>query len=133
MLALGVIIVLGLALHLFNFWYNMMFAEIVGASNPIGPTEGFEWIKETFANPVFVVLYVIWLCALWFHLTHGIWSGMQTLGWSGHIWFNRWKCISQIWATIVVAMFLIVALAFALCPDCLGGADGKVVPFEMAM
>ena len=133
MLALGVIIVLGLALHLFNFWYNMMFAEIVGAAGQYGPAEGFEWIKETFSNPVFVVLYVIWLCALWFHLTHGIWSGMQTLGWSGHVWFNRWKCISQIWATIVVAMFLIVALAFAFCPDCLGGADGRVVPFEMAM
>jgi hypothetical protein len=31
-----------------------------------------------------------------------------------------------------MAMFLIVALAFAFCPDCLGGLDGRVVPFEMA-
>ena len=30
MLVLGIIIFLGLLLHLFNFWYNMMFAEIVG-------------------------------------------------------------------------------------------------------
>ena len=129
MLALGIIITLGLLLHLFNFWYNMMFAEIVGATCQYSPTDGFEWIKETFSNPVFVVLYIIWLAAIWFHLTHGIWSAMQTLGASGHVWFNRWKCIGQIWATVVMAMFLIVALAFAFCPDCLGGMDGHVVPF----
>ena len=28
MLVLGIIVVLGLLLHLFNFWYNMMFAEL---------------------------------------------------------------------------------------------------------
>ncbi len=30
MLVLGIIICLGLLLHLYNFWYNMMFAELVG-------------------------------------------------------------------------------------------------------
>ncbi|MBQ9362376.1 MAG: succinate dehydrogenase cytochrome b subunit [Bacteroidaceae bacterium] len=132
MFVLGIIIVLGILLHLFNFWYNMMFAELVGAQCILSPTDGFGWILETFSNPVYVVIYLIWIVAIWFHLTHGIWSGIQTLGWSGHVWFNRWKCIGQIWATVVMAMFAIVAIAFALCPDCLGGCEGKVVPFEMA-
>ena len=30
MYVLGIIIVLGLLLHLYNFWYNMQFAEIIG-------------------------------------------------------------------------------------------------------
>ena len=30
MLVLGIIIALGLLLHLYNFWYNMMFAELIG-------------------------------------------------------------------------------------------------------
>ena len=132
MFVLGIIICLGLLLHLFNFWYNMMFAEIVGAQCTLSPTDGFGWIQETFSNWLYVCLYLIWILAIWFHLTHGIWSGFQTLGWSGHVWFNRWKCIGQIWATIVMAMFAIVALAFAFFPDCLGGCEGKVVPFEMA-
>jgi len=132
MFVLGIIICLGLLLHLHDFWANMMWAEIVGCEGTYGPTEGFEWIRYTFSNPIYVVIYLIWIVAIWFHLTHGIWSGVQTLGWSGHVWFNRWKCISQIWATVVMAMFAIVAIAFALCPDCLGGCDGKVVPFEMA-
>ena len=113
MLVLGIIVLLGLLLHLFNFWYNMMFAELVGAYQQIDPADGFAWIKETFANPVFVVLYIIWLVALWFHLTHGFWSALQTIGWSGKIWFQRWKCIGIIYVTLLILAFLVVVLAFA--------------------
>ena len=34
MLVLGIIVVLGMLLHLFNFWYNMMFAELFNACMP---------------------------------------------------------------------------------------------------
>ena len=113
MLVLGIIIVLGLLLHLFNFWYNMMFAEIVGMETCLSPTDGFGWIKETFSNPVFVVLYIIWLVALWFHLSHGFWSALQTLGWSGKTWFCRWKMIGLVYVTLLILLFLVVVLAFA--------------------
>lgn len=133
MLVIGLVIACGLLLHLYNFWYNMMFAEIIGSPMMGGykSTDGFAYIAETFKSPVFVVIYVIWIVAIWFHLTHGFWSAMQTLGWSGHIWFNRWKCIGQIWSTIVMALFLIVCLAFAFCPDCVGKADFTLLPFSI--
>ena len=113
MLVLGIIICLGLLLHLYNFWYNMMFAELVGTYTQYDPADGFAWIKETFSNPVFVVLYVIWLVAIWFHLTHGFWSAMQTLGISGKIWLKRWQCIGMIYVTLLMLCFLVVVLAFA--------------------
>jgi succinate dehydrogenase / fumarate reductase cytochrome b subunit len=113
MLVLGIIILLGLLLHLFNFWYNMMFAEIMGFSAGHLPSDGFAFIIDTFGNPLFVVLYVIWLCAIWFHLTHGFWSAMQTLGINGKIWFQRWKVISYIYVTLLMLGFLVVVLAFA--------------------
>ena len=113
MLVLGIIIVLGLLLHLFNFWYNMMFAELLGTSFGHCPSDGFAFIQDTFANPVFVVLYIIWLVALWFHLTHGFWSAIQTLGWSGKTWFCRWKMIGMIYSTILLLLFIVVVLAFA--------------------
>ena len=113
MLVLGIIICLGLLLHLYNFWYNMMFAEIVGFESTLSPTDGFGWIKETFSNPVFVVLYVIWLVAIWFHLSHGFWSALQTLGWNGKTWFCRWKIIGLIYVTLLMLCFLVVVLAFA--------------------
>ena len=112
MLVLGLIICVGLLIHLWNFWYNMMFAELVGAMPAISPTDGFGWIKETFSNPVFVVIYVVWLVAIWFHLTHGFWSAMQTLGWSGKIWLCRWKAIGFIYVTLLMLCFLVVVLAF---------------------
>ena len=96
MLVLGIIILLGLLLHLFNFWYNMMFAEIMGFTAGHLPSDGFAFIIDTFSNPLYAVLYVIWICAIWFHLTHGFWSAMQTLGISGKIWFNRWRVIGFI-------------------------------------
>ena len=124
MLVLGLIICVGLLLHLWNFWYNMMFAELIGAMPAISPTDGFGWIKETFSNPVFSVLYIIWLVAIWFHLTHGFWSAMQTLGWSGKIWLCRWKVIGIIYVTLLMLCFLVVVLAFwfgcapSLCGGC---------------
>ena len=113
MLVLGIIIVLGLLLHLFNFWFNMMFAELTGMSVGHLPSDGFAFICDTFSNPLYVVLYIIWLVALWLHLTHGFWSAMQTLGVSGKVWFCRWKCIGMVYTTILMVLFIVVVLAFA--------------------
>ena len=113
MLVLGIIVILGLLLHFWNFWYNMMFAELVGFEGVCDPADGFGWIQETFKNPVYVVLYIVWLVALWFHLTHGFWSAMQTFGWNGKVWFNRWKTIGIAYTTILMLAFLVVVLAFA--------------------
>ena len=123
MLVLGIIVCLGLILHLHDFWANMMWAELIGVDGQFTPTDGFGWIKYTFSNPVFAALYLVWIVAIWFHLTHGFWSALQTLGWSGHTWFLRWKCIGYIWSTVVMAMFAIVVIAFAVCPDILGGGQ----------
>ena len=118
MLVLGIIVLLGLCLHLYNFWYHMMFAELAGIESCPAPTDGFGWIAQTFCcsstcGIIYTVLYVIWIVAIWFHLTHGFWSAIQTVGWSGHVWFKRWKVIGNIYVTLVMAMFLAVIIGFA--------------------
>ncbi len=114
MLVLGIIILLGLLLHLFNFWYNMMFAELFPSIHfDAAPADGFGKIINTFSNPLFVVLYVIWIVAIWFHLSHGFWSALQTLGWSGKTWECRIKWIGLIYVTLLMLGFLVVVLAFA--------------------
>ena len=123
MFVLGVIVVLGMLLHLYNFWFNMMFAELANVGIPYvngveDAADGYSMIAYTFSNPVFTVLYIIWFVAIWFHMTHGFWSAMQTLGWNGKIWFNRWRCIGNIYVTVLMLIFLVVALKFAFC----GGA-----------
>ena len=113
MLVLGIVVVLGLLLHLFNFWYNMMFAELIGTTMGHLPSDGFAFIIDTFQNPVYVVLYIVWLVALWFHLTHGFWSAMQTISISGKLWFNRWRVIGNIYVTLLILAFIAVVVAFA--------------------
>ena len=113
MLVLGIIVLLGIGLHLFNFWYNMMFAELVGMKTVLEPTDGFGLIVAIFKNKLYVVLYIIWIVALWFHLSHGFWSAMQTVGVNGKVWFNRWKIIGNVYVTLLMLAFLVVVLAFA--------------------
>lgn len=114
MLVLGIIVIVGLALHFVNFWYNMMFAELIG--NPtlggLEATDGYGYIEQTFSNIVLVVLYLIWLVALWFHLTHGFWSSLQTLGWSNKVWFERWKTIGNVYTTLLILCFVAVVVIF---------------------
>ena len=121
MLVLGIIVVLGLLLHLFNFWYNMMFAELTEMTVAHDPADGYAYILDTFSNPVYVVLYIVWLVALWFHLSHGFWSAMQTFGWNGKTWFCRWKVIGIVYSTLLCLGFLVVVLCFyarSLCGCC---------------
>ena len=129
MLVLGIIVILGIALHLFNFWAKMQLPEVldmmgmhVDAVTLENVGEGSYYIASTFSCPVYAALYVVWLVALWFHLTHGIWSAMQTLGANNNVWICRWKAISNVLATIIILGFLAVVVAgyFGL------GALGKI-------
>ena len=125
MLVLGIIVVLGLLLHLYSFWYNMMFAELVYDGVPFvegvsSASDGYGMMVATFSCPVFTVLYLVWFAALWFHMTHGFWSAFQTLGWNGKVWFCRWRMIGTIYVSVLMLIFVVVALKFALCGGCCG-------------
>lgn len=117
MFVLGIIIILGLLLHFYGFFYNMMFAELTGITTgaAVDPTAGTELMRMTFGNPVMAVIYLIWFAAIWFHLTHGFWSALQTLGINGKVWFNRWKVIGFVYVTLLMLVFAIVVLKFAFC------------------
>lgn len=113
MFVLGVVIILGLVLHLFNFWSKMQLVELMGGhENSLGlsPADGANLILYTFSNPVYVVIYLVWLVALWFHLTHGFWSAFHTIGWSNKVWLPRLKTISNIVATIIFFGFAAVVV-----------------------
>ena len=118
MFVLGLIVVCFIVLHFSQFWYKMMFAELMGhhtvtlGGATIGTTQGAEFIKYYFSQPLMVGLYLVWYVALWFHLTHGFWSALQTIGWNNTTWFNRWKIISDIFATVICLGFAFVTIFF---------------------
>jgi succinate dehydrogenase / fumarate reductase cytochrome b subunit len=119
MFVLGLIVVGFLLLHLSQFWYHMMFAELLGheevelCNGALYSTKGgAAFIKYYFGDPIITVLYLVWYAALWFHLTHGFWSALQTIGWSNTVWLNRWRVVSNIFATLILLGFAFVTLWF---------------------
>lgn len=117
MLVLGICVLGFIVLHLYNFWFKMQFAELTGIeTGAFDPQNGAAYVKALFTTPVsgqiYCVLYLIWLVALWFHLNHGVWSAMHTLGWNNLIWQKRIKVIGTVVATLVVALFAVVVLYF---------------------
>ncbi len=117
MFVLGLIVILFMLLHFSQFWYKMMFGhhEVALGPNMVSPQDGAAFINFYFpGNAVITVLYLIWYVALWFHLTHGFWSAIQTIGWNNTVWMNRWECISKIVATVICGLFAIITIIFFL-------------------
>ncbi len=118
MLALGIVVILGLGLHLFNFWAKMQLPEVLHMMGMhVEPAvmenvaNGSGYIASTFSCPVYAILYIVWLVALWFHLTHGFWSAIQTLGTNNKVWFNRVKVFGNVFVTLIILGFMAVVVA----------------------
>ncbi len=114
MFVLGAIVLGFAGLHLYQFWYKMMFAELAGMESEAGAS----LIKELFASPVYSGLYLIWFAALWFHLTHGFWSAFQTIGLNNRTWLPRLKCVANAFSTIIFIGFAIVVVYFYMTGNC---------------
>lgn len=115
MFILGAVVLGFLALHLYNFWFKMQFAELTGIETGIfDPANGAAYVSDLFSSWIYCVLYIVWLAALWLHLTHGVWSALQTIGLSNNVWLPRIKVISNIVSTIVILMFMAVPVYYLL-------------------
>ena len=106
MLVLGLLIFLGIALHLTDFWAKMQLQEFIGheAENP------YDLLIGTFGRWWLLILYIVWFGVLWFHLNHGFWSMFQTVGWNNMIWLKRLKVIGVIVSSLLVFLFIATAV-----------------------
>ena len=121
MLVIGVIVLVGLGIHLFNFWAKMQLPEVlhklgihVEEAVMDNVTNGVHYIVNTFSCSVYSIIYLLWLAALWFHLAHGVASVMQSIGWSNHVWQRRIEVIGKVIAALIVALFAVVVLYYWL-------------------
>ncbi|MFR9619965.1 MAG: succinate dehydrogenase cytochrome b subunit [Rikenellaceae bacterium] len=118
MLVLGYVIVAGLLLHLCNFWAKMQLVEIMGGHEAmvggvmVSPHDGASIMRYTFTQWYFVAAYLVWFAAIWFHLTHGVWSMFQSVGFANDTWYPRLKCIANAVATLVFLGFASVVVVF---------------------
>jgi len=118
MLVLGIVVVAFLVVHFAQFWAKMQFVEVahqLGASTSedlLFAADGMHHIENAFSQMWTLPVYVIGLVALWFHMTHGFWSSLQSLGASNGKWIPRLRTLGNWWATIVIALFIIQAVVF---------------------
>ncbi len=124
MLVLGIIVVLGLGMHLVHFWSEMQLQEILGhhatevGGAIVAPTNGAAIMLVTFSKWYWLALYLVWFVALWFHLTHGVWSMFQSVGFANDTWYPRLKLASNVVSTIIFLGFAAVAIyCFILAQD----------------
>lgn len=113
MLILGAIVLGGLFLHLYHFWFNMMLPELMGEHiNQFGqdPANGAWIVRLRFSDIWYVMGYLAWFAAIWLHLTHGIWSMFQSIGFNSKVWMNRIKWISYIGATLLMGGYALVVV-----------------------
>lgn len=126
MLVLGFVVCGFLVLHFSQFWHKMMFAELIGShtvdlnGSMISTQDGHAFINYYFSRLWVVVAYLAWYVALWFHLTHGVWSAFQSVGWNNHVWSSRLRGISTIVATLILLGFAFVTIYFYIRSLCGG-------------
>lgn len=110
MFVLGIIVLGFLGLHLTHFWAKMQLQHFLGneGENP------YDLLVNLFGKWYYSLMYIIWIIALYFHISHGFWSAFQTLGINNYKWLPRWKVIAKIYAIVVTLGFISIPIYFFL-------------------
>ena len=109
MIITGVMILLFLALHLWDFWVGEMNYKYIQFNEP-NPTRYYHELIEKFHEPLRVGMYVLCFVFLCLHLLHGFQSAFQSMGWKDNA---RKKLISQVgnwYSYIICGGFIFIAL-----------------------
>lgn len=104
---LGTIILIFLVIHFQNFWYVYKFGTLPLDDN--GHKDLYLLVVTTFKEWWYVLIYVVAMIALCYHLIHGVYSSIRTLG-LFHPKYIKWLKIAGI------AYSVIICAGFALMP-----------------
>jgi len=108
---LGTFILLFLVIHLKGFWYEMHWGGISTANYEGKEVKDlYAVVDAAYAQPWYVLVYVISMVILAFHLWHGFASAFQTLG-LNHLKYNPViKTVGRAFAIIVPALFALIPI-----------------------
>lgn len=108
MALLGTLILLFLVLHLFKFWGPNRLSQTVGN----GELPLFEMMRDEFQITWVVIVYLLGCIALGWHLVHGFYSALQTLGLGTHKYKGLLKAVGVGFSIIVPLVFALMPVAF---------------------
>ncbi|MDF3048989.1 MAG: succinate dehydrogenase (or fumarate reductase) cytochrome b subunit, b558 family [Pseudonocardia sp.] len=100
----GVIILLFVIYHILDL--------TTGTLNPLGVRgEVYDNVVADFSRWYITLAYTLAVVAVGFHVRHGVWSALQTLGRSSGPYQTRYKAIALVFAVVLTAGFLAVPFA----------------------
>ncbi len=73
--------------------------------------EPYENLVYSFHSPLVSVTYIITMCLIGLHLSHGVWSMFQTLGWNGPQFDRLLRRGAIVFGSVVTAGFSSIPLA----------------------
>jgi succinate dehydrogenase / fumarate reductase cytochrome b subunit len=103
----GVIILGFVILHLNTFKYGPEYETTVGG---VVMRDLFRLVHEVFQSPLYVAWYVVAVLILCFHLSHGLYSALQTLGANHPMYTPKFIGASIIFGVVVSGMFIVQPL-----------------------
>ncbi len=110
---LGTAILIFLAIHLQNFWYQVHWGKEAHVTyNGVQYVDLYTQVLYAFQNPWIVGLYVLGMIGLSYHLLHGFQSSFQTLGLNHKKYTPAIKVIGVLFAILVPVLFAMMPLYF---------------------
>ena len=106
---LGSLLLIFFVVHWANFWIPTKVAVFSGTEH-----DTFAHMKEVFANPVFVAIYMVGVISLCYHLLHGFPSAFQTLGLNHRKYTPLIKKLGTIFSIVVCALFAAMPITMYL-------------------
>lgn len=110
---LGIVILLFILVHMYQFWLQMKIGalpEVPVAAYDFPVKNLYVIVQEAFANLGYVTFYVACMIAIAFHLWHGFWSSLQTLGLNHRKYNVLIHTVGVIYAIVIPAGFALIPL-----------------------
>ncbi len=95
----GMITLIFLVIHLINFKFGPLYMTTVDG---VEMRDLYRTVVEYFASPLNVLWYIIAMVALGIHLSHGVWSAFQSLGFNHPSYTPTLRMASKAFAVLIV-------------------------------
>ena len=110
MFVLGVIVIGFLLMHFCHFWAKMQLQGFLGREE----SNAYELVVNLFSKWYYCVIYIVWICAIYFHVLHGFWSAFQSIGLSNANWLPRLQLFAKIYAAVIFIGYVSIPVCFLL-------------------
>jgi len=107
-----------LIIHIINFFFFFLFnPHTMDTVNICGVEmyDSYTLVSDLFKGSLlYCIFYILGGILLGLHLSHGFWSGFQTLGLSNKNWLKRLQFLATVYAVIISVGFTVIPLYFLI-------------------